>query len=49
VGHFLLTTYDWHFVVLAVSYAPLLLWGPPVRVVTVAYRQRRRRATSTIQ
>jgi hypothetical protein len=49
VGHFLLTTYDWHFVVLAVSYAPLLLWGPPVGVVTVAYRQRRRRATSTIQ
>jgi hypothetical protein len=49
VGHFLLTTYDWHFVVLAVSYAPLLLWGPPVGVVTVAYWQRRRRATSTIQ
>ncbi|HEY0689217.1 MAG TPA: hypothetical protein VGD71_09255 [Kribbella sp.] len=48
VGH-LLTTYDWHFVVLAVSYAPLLLWGPLVGVATVAYWRRRRRATSTVQ
>ena len=43
VGHFL-TTYDWHFVVLVACYAPLLLWGPLLGLVTVAYWRRRRLA-----
>ncbi|MEO3816071.1 hypothetical protein [Plantactinospora sp. B24E8] len=47
-GH-LLTTYDWHFAALITSYAPLLLWGPLLGVVTVAYWQRRRRAVTTVR
>lgn len=42
-----LATHDWHAVVLAVTYAPLLLWGPLLGAVTVAYWQRRRRVTVT--
>ncbi|MEU6237147.1 hypothetical protein [Kitasatospora sp. NPDC047058] len=37
-----LATHDWRTVVLAVCYAPLLLWGPLLAVVTVAYWRRRR-------
>lgn len=47
-GH-LLTTYDWHFAALITSYAPLLLWGPLLGAVTVAYWQRRRRAVTTVR
>ncbi|WBP89972.1 hypothetical protein [Kitasatospora cathayae] len=35
-------TGDWHTVVLIACYAPLLLWGPLLAAVTVAYRRRRR-------
>ncbi|MET8628836.1 hypothetical protein ABZW30_34725 [Kitasatospora sp. NPDC004669] len=34
-------TGDWHSVVLVVCYGPLLLWGPLLAAVTVAYWRRR--------
>ncbi|MDN5853608.1 MAG: hypothetical protein L0K86_12345 [Actinomycetia bacterium] len=34
--------YDWHFVVAAVAYVPLIAWGPLLAAVTVAYYRRRR-------
>ena len=37
-----LSTFDWRAVVLAVTYAPLLLWGPLLAALTVHYRRRRR-------
>ncbi|MFJ9843730.1 hypothetical protein ACIRYZ_25395 [Kitasatospora sp. NPDC101155] len=40
-------TGDWHTVVLVVCYAPLLLWGPLLAAVTVAYWRRRRRPSGT--
>ncbi|MGK5739291.1 hypothetical protein [Micromonospora sp. URMC 103] len=45
-GEGFLTTYDWHFVVLVACYAPLLLWGPLLGAVTVAYGRRRRAAAA---
>ncbi|MEZ0096297.1 hypothetical protein ABH925_007504, partial [Streptacidiphilus sp. EB129] len=42
-----LATHDWHAVVLAITYAPLLLWGPLLGAVTIAYWQRRRRIPVT--
>lgn len=35
-------THDLHFFLFAACYAPLLLWGPLLGAVTVAYRNRRR-------
>jgi multisubunit Na+/H+ antiporter MnhE subunit len=35
-------THDWRAVVFVVVYAPLLLWGPLLAAVTVAYWRRRR-------
>jgi hypothetical protein len=37
-----LARHDWHSVVLTVAYAPLLLWGPLLAFVTLAYWRRRR-------
>ncbi|MFJ9772300.1 hypothetical protein ACIRVF_13820 [Kitasatospora sp. NPDC101157] len=37
---------DWHTVVLVACYAPLLLWGPLLAAVTLAYRHRRRGRSS---
>jgi hypothetical protein len=33
---------DWQGVLATVSYAPLLLWGPILAALTVAYYRRRR-------
>lgn len=38
----LLTFHDWHGVVSIVAYAPLLVWGPLLAALTVAYWKRRR-------
>lgn len=37
---------DWHTAVLVACYAPLLLWGPLLAAVTVAYLRRRRGPSS---
>ncbi len=42
-----LTFHGWHLAVFVLCYAPLLLWGPLLAALTVAYRQRRHRATAT--
>ncbi|MEV7599071.1 hypothetical protein AB0O91_16975 [Kitasatospora sp. NPDC089797] len=39
-----LAAHDWHAAVLAACYGPLLLWGPLLAAVTVAYWRRRRPA-----
>lgn len=39
----LLTVHDWHGVVSIAAYAPLLLWGPLLAALTVAYWKRRPR------
>ncbi|WP_329150571.1 hypothetical protein OG275_37935 [Streptomyces niveus] len=37
-----LTLHGWRFAFFTVSYAPLLLWGPLLALLTLAYRRRRR-------